>query len=58
MENELKPCPFCGSDGATTFNTSFGYQVFCTNNDCILNELLSNGFDDKTEIIKKWNTRV
>lgn len=59
MEQEkLKPCPFCGSDAETTFNTLFGFQVYCTNDDCLLNELLSQGFDDEKKMIDKWNRRV
>lgn len=51
--NELKPCPFCGSEAIETFNTEFGQQIYCSNDECILNELLVENMT-----IEKWNTRA
>lgn len=49
---KLKPCPFCGSEAVETYNTEYGMQIYCSNDECILNELLV--FNMST---KKWNTR-
>jgi len=53
--NELRPCPFCGSDAekeiyfSFTFNKSFS-QAKCTNTDCEM-----SGFENI--LVKDWNTR-
>ena len=43
---ELKPYPFCGSEAVMTYSIK-GFQVFCDNDDCILNSL--EMFDKTTE---------
>ena len=35
--NKLKPCPFCGGEAVATYNTQFGFQVFCGNDECFMN---------------------
>lgn len=55
---ELKPCPFCGSEAVKTYNTQFGYQVYCENTDCILNELVMRGKETERESIEAWNNRT
>ncbi|HAH93681.1 MAG TPA: hypothetical protein DCM01_07540 [Dielma fastidiosa] len=31
MNKELKPCPFCGSEAVATYNTKYGFQIYCSN---------------------------
>lgn len=50
--NKLKPCPFCGNEAVETYNTDFGFQIFCSNDACFMNELLVDGMT-----ADKWNTR-
>lgn len=54
---ELKPCPFCGENGSVTFNTVNGFVPFCTNDNCLLNEL-DIGFDTEGEAVEAWNRRA
>lgn len=56
---ELKPCPFCGSDGdlaAYSHEESIDYQVECTNAKCRLAMPLP--FHTKENAIQNWNTRI
>lgn len=56
---KLKPCPFCGSEAVITYSYSIkGFQVFCDNDDCILNSL--EMFDKTTEhkAAEAWNRRA
>ena len=55
---KLKPCPFCGSEANTTFNTILGYQVFCTNEDCFMNETMMNDMVTEQAAITEWNRRA
>ena len=59
MENELKPCPFCG--GEAKFGNSFwdGVFVYCTNCGC----QTEYATDDKQCVAEKraadlWNRRA
>ena len=54
---ELKPCPFCGREAATTFNTIFGYQVYCTNDDCFMSEAIMHDKETEQDAIEAWNRR-
>ena len=45
--DELKPCPFCGSEAIVTHQ-----DAFCT--DC---DLMISGFDEESKAITAWNTR-
>ena len=57
--NELKPCPFCGSEAAISYNTRYNWQVFCTNNNCFMNEaLFAQVFHTEEEAEKAWNKRT
>lgn len=49
---ELKPCPFCGGEAVETYNTDYGMQIYCSNDECVLNELLVSNMS-----AEKWNTR-
>ena len=59
MENELRPCPFCGGEAA--FGNSFweGVFVYCTNCGC----QTDYATDDKRcvaeqRVVDMWNRRV
>ena len=55
--NQLKSCPFCGSDAVMTYSNK-GFQVYCSNDDCLLNNL--EMYDKKTEqeAADTWNSRA
>ena len=55
--SELKNCPFCGGEAGTSYNTKFGYQAFCSEDDCILNTPEMAGFKTESEAITAWNAR-
>lgn len=55
--DDLKACPFCGSAANIRFDFKHDYVVFCTNDDCMLNEL-EYGFDSEEEAIETWNRRT
>ena len=57
MKDELKPCPFCGEDADKTYNSVHGFQVYCSNVECILNELLMVGMDTEEDSFNAWNQR-
>ena len=57
MKCELKPCPFCGEDAIKTYNTVYGFQVYCSNVECILNDLLMVGMDTEEDSFNAWNQR-
>lgn len=53
MQNELKPCPFCGAiPSLRQMKSTKEYYLFCRK--CCIE---TTGFTDKNEIIKYWNTR-
>lgn len=53
MQEELKPCPHCGSKAQ--INKAFGlYQVSCTNLFC---PRMTRLCETETEAIKAWNRR-
>ena len=58
MTEKLKKCPFCNEIAMTVYNTKFGHQVFCTNDDCFMNEIIMIGFDTEEDAITAWNTRA
>lgn len=51
MQNELKPCPFCGGE-AKLHGESF-FVVVCNNDLCSASTNVTN----RTESINAWNTR-
>lgn len=61
--NELRTCPFCGSEAEITHDPMFGsdnpteyYRVQCKNKDCSMGNPDAL-FDSKEQIIEEWNTR-
>lgn len=59
IDDDLKPCPFCGSRGvssigATNRGTIF-YQIFCGNLQC---EIKTRRYRTRAEAKDAWNRRV
>ena len=64
---ELKPCPFCGSDASLAVSKELGVSVRCTNLECKCQT--PNQYDDLglfgkwpdntavNEVVKRWNKR-
>lgn len=59
MNEELKPCPFCGGEaGILTLGEVKAYrcfQIYCDDPDCYFNPEITG--QNKQEVIKRWNTR-
>jgi len=54
-----KPCPFCGEYLMTACNTKFGWQVYCSNDDCFMNEIIcTTGWETEQDAIQAWNKRT
>jgi Lar family restriction alleviation protein len=53
MSEELKPCPFCGSNIVLTGGKEYGIAVFCKN--CFSDGPVE---DSDAEAITAWNTRT
>lgn len=53
---ELKPCPFCGEEAIVSWNTVYGFCPWCSNPNCILNDLV-HGYDTEKKATKAWNRR-
>lgn len=58
MRNELKPCPFCGTNhirlgGGENINGNPFWYICC--NECGCSQW---GGKNKEEVVKNWNTRV
>lgn len=49
MSNELKPCPFCGSNDLTMFSNCIECDKCHANIVCD---------DEGVDLIERWNTRV
>ena len=58
LNNQLKPCPFCGGKAELSFfNIDYGtVTVGCSNEDCDIT--MGKGFFDNKEAIEHWNRRV
>ena len=59
MENELKPCPFCGGDAAIKEHKDGSGGVYCT--ECKFEPLIHASYhcqEDKPKAIEEWNRRT
>lgn len=54
MENELKPCPFCGHDAILDFFWQDAF-VYCLNSEC---RCRTGFFPIAENAIKVWNRRA
>lgn len=52
-ENNLKPCPFCGSKNLK-FETGFKDNIWIKCKDC---EMETKGFYDRNDLVEFWNNR-
>lgn len=55
MREELKPCPFCGSEARFEVDGERGW-ICCSNEDCTAWD--TEIFSTTDEAIKAWNTRA
>ena len=58
IDDDLKPCPFCGSRGATVIGSihdSIYYQIMCVNLQC---EIKTRRYHTRMEAKDSWNRRV
>lgn len=51
---KLKPCPFCGGDGAILIKYGDEYKIFCGTAWC---DAQFGWCNDKEHVIKSWNYR-
>ena len=62
MENELKPCPFCGGKAWVNKFTAYGAPkatVCCYDCNCTTDDFDTDDFGEAEEkAIKHWNTRT
>lgn len=65
MQNELKPCPFCGGKATITkmlykeLNShQMVYVISCTNDKCLMEEVRTFSDHDLNRVCESWNRRV
>lgn len=60
MWNELKPCPFCGSNNIVIYDKSFNsrlyYDIFCR--DCEASVHFADENETEEGAVNMWNTRI
>lgn len=60
MWNELKPCPFCGSNNIVIYDKSFNsgpyYDIFCR--DCQASVRFADESETEEGAVNMWNTRI
>ena len=58
MIPEIKPCPFCGSEGKLHHKRNLGtWIVECSNNSCPASYMIGYDYDTQEEAIAAWNRR-
>lgn len=58
MKQELKPCPFCGSEANVIRNIIFGgYSVHCTNEKCGAHVFFDEAEENRSKNEQRWNRR-
>lgn len=58
IDNELKPCPFCGKKAKVQGNLTFaGFSVVCLNRDCGAHIFFYGAERSRAENIKRFNRR-
>lgn len=57
MNEELKPCPFCGSKYVYVHTEDDIFYCECDNSDCYVS-FCDNSCDTLDEAIEQWNKRV
>lgn len=57
--NELKPCPFCGSEATINHKVVLEtWIVECSNISCPASYMIGYDYDTEEEAIEAWNKRV
>ena len=61
LQNELLPCPFCGSKSITekirTYDMKTLHEIRCDNSDCSFQPESRGGFPTQGMAIEAWNAR-
>lgn len=67
MNNNLKPCPFCGGEAKMKTDIRYprpkceaktAFEVVCQNSDCIIGYVDERYYLSSEEATAKWNRRV
>ena len=62
MNEELKPCPFCGSNKIKLYSENdkdlHGFIHFCSGYDDVMVKIESRLFHTEEEAIEAWNRRA
>lgn len=63
MNEELKPCPFCGGKAAVAVVSEYsdcaGWRyVVCTNVECLVRPQTLHCYEEKADAVKAWNRRA
>ena len=58
MQNELKPCPFCGETPTREFGNGIKkYWISCNNPKCRI-QPTTDAHTNKSVVTREWNRRV
>ena len=59
MNDDLKPCPFCGSKYISIIRRNgYGVSVGCNSVGCVGCHVYSREFESNEQAIKAWNRRM
>lgn len=58
MNENLKPCPFCGSKQVEVRQIKDGWSIGCATTNCLCQWWFTRQFTDKEQAIKAWNRRA
>ncbi len=63
MNEELKPCPFCGKKAKVAVvgepsDRADWWYVICTNVECSVKPQTLYCYEDKADAVEAWNRRV
>jgi uncharacterized CHY-type Zn-finger protein len=59
MNNQLKPCPFCGNEHPLIKSDSYGVEISCPNCQTKFRCDCTAGHDfNKDETVRRWNKRI
>ena len=57
MNDDLKPCPFCGDKYISISRKGYGVSVGCNSAGCFGCHVYSREFESKEKAINAWNRR-
>jgi hypothetical protein len=55
MENELKPCPFCGGKSVCVATSTVSGYIYCSGCDMATNKFWDDPMSEPAENRKKWH---